>query len=79
MAEPCENCDNGTCAVCIERAKQQLLKDAVADLMVAGPEINQEGQCQGALWALYDCLFGILEYLGAEGLPRKESEGEERG
>lgn len=45
-----------------------LLKDAVAALMVAGPEINQEGRCQG--------LFSILEHLGVDGLPQKESEGE---
>ncbi len=52
-----------------------LLREAVAALMVAGPEINQEGRCQGALWAVYGCLFSVLEYLGAEGLPQKESEG----
>lgn len=58
---------------------RDLLKEAVAALMVAGREINDEGRCQGPLWALYDCLFSILEHLGAEGLPQKESEGGERG
>lgn len=58
---------------------RDLLKEAVAALMVAGPEINDDGRNQGALWALYDCLFSILEHLGAEGLPQKESEGEEHG
>lgn len=59
--------------------EKQLLKDAVAALMLAGPEINDDGRNQGALWALYDCLFGILEYLGADGLPQKESEEAEHG
>jgi hypothetical protein len=57
-------------------AKQQLLKDAVAALARASAE---ESRSRGAVWALYDCLFSILEHLGAEGLPQKESEGEEHG
>lgn len=58
--------------------KQQLLMDTVTALMEAGPEINDDGRNQGALWALYGCLFGILEYLGADGLPQEESEGKPR-
>ena len=57
---------------------RDLLKEAVAAFAIAGPEIHQQ-DALSALWALYDCLFSVLEHLGADGLPRKESEGAERG
>lgn len=58
-------------------AKGELLREAVAALMLAGPEINADGVNQAALWALYDCIFTILEHMGAEGLPTRERTAED--
>jgi len=51
-------------------SRDLLLKDAVRSLLRAGHEINSAVN-NDALWSLYDSVFGILEYLGASGLPRK--------